>query len=938
MSLFNSSFQGRSFRSNLLQAPDKASKIREQGLRELEGKEKVLSYINSQAEKVANRLDAANAKYLESAGERYNEKVQQARLIAEAKWSNFETGIKNLKAKEKKNAADRTALMKLVPAGVKALEDIDIKRKLNIDDYASQIYRDYGLGWKQAEALINADQKLLADDTKLQAFLREIEVDGNTPMDVIERIRKGGGYLPIAIQKVSAQRFGQSLIQRIGQRANDNINLPGYDGPLSLNTAKGPLFSTVLNQLISEELKDSKTGQQRFSNKIMQMAGLNGVDGTISKTIGAFERRHAEATIKESWASRHQETISKIEAFIGPGDKGGGPVGGAGLQSLIIHFAGGENASGRALSDARSRVIDGAIEGLDNGRLTWPEVEELGELEIFPRGMNGKGVKWKDHFEKEWFALKEAGRRSEAKLDAQLVLADAQQRRLGREAYEGVLELIADGNPTVETLIQLDEDFTEKGKSFEEARLKVQRALRYKQNTAAKRAAERTLIQWRKNNVFITDEMIENLQLDETSENNARALIRKHNKSLPTQGKGGTEERLKGWISDELYKIIPQSSSWDKNSSHDDTVAYALRDAAQYYRTKYEQTESHEASYEYARDMITKEIQLANDDKGNYRTVDAGDGTNYFYIGRANLNTKVIELTTDKIAQDIQNPNIIYDKLFMDSGALARISERANRGDRVELPVMAMKISAMSKGRISPVNFMKAQVELARNNEITKKGSSNIQPLPESWVKSFEKEVERIPPVLRHYLNDENYVGTNKAYTKSGYQPPIQEPYYKKLRPLVTIEDADGVAGDDLEVKNSKKSLGYTISKATIRQVLQLMENGHFSSAGIGQWDAARLEKAAGDAGMLLDSQFNELNQKKLIDSTIKYQGREGFPHVELQAYDEALFGDVHKNLGEEKISSTFWRERAACSRRACEILQEMGHPLHQLDEVGTYA
>ena len=170
MSLFNSSFQGRSFRSNLLKAPDKASKIREQGLRELEGKEKVLAYINREAEKIANRLDHNNAKYLESADKRYNEKVGHARLVAEAKWSNFETGIKNLKAKEKKNAADRTALMKLVPAGVKALEDIDIKRKLNIDDYASQIYREYGLGWKQTEALINADQKLLADDTKLQAF------------------------------------------------------------------------------------------------------------------------------------------------------------------------------------------------------------------------------------------------------------------------------------------------------------------------------------------------------------------------------------------------------------------------------------------------------------------------------------------------------------------------------------------------------------------------------------------------------------------------------------------------------------------------------------------------------------------------------------------------------------------------------------------------
>ena len=176
-----------------------------------------------------------------------------------------------------------------------------------------------------------------------------------------------------------------------------------------------------------------------------------------------------------------------------------------------------------------------------------------------------------------------------------------------------------------------------------------------------------------------------------------------------------------------------------------------------------------------------------------------------------------------------------------------------------------------------------------------------------------------------------NPVGPNKAYTKAGYQPPIQENYYKKLRPLVSVGDPNAIGDDELTIRNSGEELGYDIDTATIREVLQLMENGHFSAAGDGQWDYSRLQKAAEDAGLPLETLFNSDTQKKLIDSTIKNQGREGFPHVELNEYDEALFGDVSKNLGEEKISSTYWRERAACSAAACKVLEEMGHPLHQL-------
>ena len=218
-------------------------------------------------------------------------------------------------------------------------------------------------------------------------------------MHVIERIRKNSGYLPVAVEKLSAQRWGNQLPQIIAARSNDPLNLPGYEGTITLNNASGATFDTALNKIISEELKDPATGGQRFSNKVMQLSGLNGPDGLIARTIGSFERKHAELEIQDAWNSRHKETITKIQAFIGPGPNGGEAIGASGIQKAIIHFAGGENASRENLSHARSRVVDAVIQGLKTSQLSWEEVEGLGDIEIIPRGNNGQPVKWKNYFE-----------------------------------------------------------------------------------------------------------------------------------------------------------------------------------------------------------------------------------------------------------------------------------------------------------------------------------------------------------------------------------------------------------------------------------------------------------------------------------------------------------------------------------------------------------
>jgi len=930
MSLFKSYATQRGFGANLLIAHDQSGKIRAKGLKQLEGKQKVLDYINREADRVAAGFDRKNQLEAQNRQTNFNLKQEHSRIAAAGKWKNFEIEINNLEKKAAQQQKNRDALLALVPKGVKFVQQQQAKRKLAIDDFASEIYRDYGLGFKAMNALVSADDELINSDEKLQSFLRELEVAGDVPMHVIERIRKNSGYLPVAVEKLSAMRWGNQLQARIAARSNDAINLPGYEGTITLNNASGATYTTVLNKIISEELKDPNTGVNRFSNNVMQLAGLNGPEGAIAKTIGSFERKAAEKSIRDAEKSRHDEAITIIESFIGPGKDGAARVGAAGIQRAIIHFAGGEDAPGWRLSQARQRVTDSIIKGLQDGSLSWEQVSDLGDLPITPRGNSGKEVKWGEHFEREWNAIKNAGVDAEKQADSQLRLADQQQDRLGREAYVNTLELVRNGNPTTETLIKLNEEFKAHGTSHEKARQVIARKLAYQRNTASQQAGISILKEWTRDNVIITDEMIDGLLLDEETESFVRAEAQKLNGNLPTGGKEGYGDKLKYRIKGELLKIINTGSGWQNNPGHRDAADMAFTAASGHYRDAREKDMTHEQAYKYARDIITQEIR---DKDGDYRAIDNEDGTESHFGVRANLERELLweEDKYTKLTEELSNSENLYNKQYTSTPVLSKFSSDINRGRKPNFPNSAMLASQLTRGAVSPIDYMQAQIEVARNKEIELKGSTNIQPLPKEYVNSFTKEVEKIPPALRRYLGDINPVGPNKAYTKSGYQPPIQENYYSKIRPLVSIGDTNAIGDDELTIRNSGEELGFDIDTATIREVLQLMENGHFSAAGDGQWDYSRLQKAAEDAGLPLETIFNSNTQEKLLNSTIKNQGREGFPHVELNEYDEALFGDVSKNLGEEKISSTYWRERASCSAAACKVLEEMGHPLHQL-------
>ena len=332
-----------------------------------------------------------------------------------------------------------------------------------------------------------------------------------------------------------------------------------------------------------------------------------------------------------------------------------------------------------------------------------------------------------------------------------------------------------------------------------------------------------------------------------------------------------------------------------------------------------------EKAYDVALGLISKDIREHSD----YAITDIGGGRKGFKIAIADTSLKHEDYKSNvqEIAnQIVANPDNIHSISIVSNNDIRRISAKANKGFNPRIPPNAMAVQSISKGNITAIDTLNAQIERLRKLDIEKNGSTDLQPLPKRYIETFKNEVERIPAGLRHLLNDElTPVSTNKAYTSAGYQPPNQEHYYNKTIPLVSVGDPNAIAGDDLVIKNSSETLGYNITDATIREVLQLMEGGRFSSAGEGQWDAERLLKAAEYANLPLEELFDTETQTTLLRATIKNEGVNGFPHKQMEDNNVAIVEEVKENLNTDKLPENYWRSMSACNEFACNWLLTEG-------------
>ena len=923
MSLYQSFAKGGKF--DPIKAPDKSQKIRDQGLRMMQGMEKEIQHNAEQSRLLLNTFDQNVA--IERSQERENFELGQmyARTLAQRKWRNFEIAVNNAKIHQDQRQKDRQALLDLTVSGAKLGKQIHTNNQQAAEKTAQWLQVQYGIGRKAFNTIKTAEQSVINNNESLQALLRKLELKGDIPMDVISKIRKSGGYLNFAVEKNSAVRLGQKLSSLINQKANEPVKLPGLDQPITLNVARESNSSTaraVAEELIRRELTN-EDGSPRYSTKVMSLAGLTGPDGFVSDALAVETQKADKITADNEWKDRHRETIEVLKAFMGPADGTANPIGPAGVDAAILYFAGGEGASREALQQSRTRVVNALVAGLENQSIKWSQVAPLQNyVSDFSKKHHG-GKTWANLHEREWNQLQDAGRKFYKAEEDDIELMNAESKLQAKHFHAKVKYIVQnEGLPPPKELATLikyaqENNYTEASAYLAAAQARGLSAQNdaYGQSILLSRAA---------NGEYITTTEIEALNFSKPAEAEARALVAKHNNNVPQPGDNGTRERLEFAITAKLGTKIKRTNNWYNNSTHKDAEIMAMKLASGYYQSARDKGESHENAYTYAVTQIENKIDEDYNKRSGYFNVKVKDGQQYFAGARPGGRfEKPIELGRKQIGKELaENPNLIYTKNYFDP---SEIAEKANKGIYREPHRTAMLMQSLSKGKLDAVDIMQAQLQLKRNQEEAEFGVASTPLLPDAYIKRYKKEIEKVGPLAQQLLTSINQVDVNKAYVSSGIQPVNQDSYYNKANNLIENGDPNSIQNSfDGVVSNSFKSLKYNITEVSISEVLQLMQNGHFSRAGNALLNYDELKEAATEAGLGFDAKFSEANQKKLQNVRFKKYGLSGFTHIEFDEDQIQMGESVHQNLNSETIEPvTYFRSPAACNIEACEWLKK---------------
>lgn len=932
MSLFQGFATQRGFNANKVNVPfSEPEKIKERARQHKLYRQQEIDWITRQADRLLNQFESNNA--IEAKARENNFKAKQAYAddLAQQKWRNYESAIKRVQLSEQasqKRSNQIKQLASLTVKGAQLYKDFDNQRKEAIDRAAAELYLDHGIGHTQREGLVNAQKTgdldlALNDSSKLHALLTRLEIDTNTPIDVLTKLARSDGYLPVAMEKLSAIRWGEQLPGILQKNGNEPIDIPGVPTPISYYTAKDPaLKDRILNELVRRELTDPRTGNKRFSSKLMHISGLIGPEGTIARAKASMRGISREQDYKDYYRDRHEQNIKIIKTFIGPGTQGGIAVGGQGFQNAIYHFAGGEDASREDLVRAKDTVVDAVIDGLKNDQFTWSEVESWGELPITPRGST-KEVKWKDHFEREWNAIEKAGDIAEADAEKD------HQRRLfslkaqARDDEIAIDKLLAEGNPSFKTLTKLHGEFVRKGAPYAKVTQKLAAAITRGTTTVNDEVGAKVLIERAQRGYIITDQEIFNWNFSQAVLPQVRAEVAKHNRNAPSSGENGTRKQLENRIDGELRSIIKPTSDLFANHTHADAKREAIEDASVYYMDAREKGASEKEAYNIARDLITKDIR---DPDGKWGVKDLLDGRQVFKGFAADVTRTHPEDHREKWGKLLQNnPSAIFTSPMMSREEAENLSNRANGGYKPQLPSSMMLVEGLSGGRITSMEAAKAQIEYWRNRDIQTKGATDLQPLPDDYIKLFDAQVENIPARLRVHLNDPQPIGANFAYTSSNLPPPNQDHIYQNIRELVSNNtNVNSIGNDELQIENSDIILGYNLTDVTFGQLLGMMDPNRpdrkFSAFGIGQWDHPRLLELLDKGTLTRNDLADGKNQRILLDLTSKHLGIKGFPHIE--GLPPTLFDQLNITDIDPK---TYWRSIGSLRPEALQVLDQEG-------------
>ena len=783
MSLFKGHARQRGFAANLIKLPDPSEKIRAQGLQQLRYMQEELDTKNQYARDLQEVFNQNIQLEQNLREDQWQDRREYSQTFAKARWKNYETSINNARIKADKKRKDWEAIMSLTKSGAQLVKQYDTKRKQDIDNFAAEIYRDYGVTRKKFEAIRNWQKGIRVNDQNLNGMLNDLQMKG-VPLDVISRIRRGGGYMQLAVGKLAAQRRAKGLNQYFAQEANTELELPG-GGKITLAGARGPNVETALQELTARYFRD-ENGEQLFSSKMMELAGANQL---IDQAKMSWRERDTTRTATEELGDQHKSTITVIQDFIGYDADLERNVGAAGIPKAIEHLAGGPNATRAQFRYAKRRVHAALVQALKEGTIKWDQIKGLETLPVDHKSSKEKQP-WGKLNRREFQELEKAGLAYEEHADAALKLKESDLRREGREYYENMVKLQEDYEGDIpESVMQSMIGYgVKRGTHFAKGVQYLQKIQAHGLSTINDKVGTKALLAKSERGEIITDDDITSWNLSKSVEQQVRAQVNKYNTWLPQEGKDGTKERLNYRIETALNDIVEKKTTWHTSVTWNDTRIRANQDAARYYRSARESGKSHEASYEYARDMIAEDIRTGG--KDGYYEKTSKNGRHEFK-GALAKKQDVIEIDREQIFNELsQNPDTIFSKKYIDNTELRTLSAKANRGNWPEMHPTAMLIQSITKGEVQAVDVMQAQLQQLINEEKQAGGASTTKLLPEAYVQKYKKTNEIISPYAMHLLESYNLCDINKACMALRDDGTINKPVYtqpivEKAQPII---------------------------------------------------------------------------------------------------------------------------------------------------------
>ena len=891
MTLFKGYAETKGFRP--VKVPDLSDKIRQQGLTKMRGMENALAANVRQDQRIVHMLERNAQIEKENRDTNFELKMNYRDTLAKAEWKNAERAIKNEEIKRKNKQRDLKALLSMVPTGIKLVKAMDAKRKAGIDNMARDIYDKYGIGSRRWELIRKSDDAIWKPSMHKEGFLSHPDLAHDIPIEVRDRIRRSGGYATLKVAELEAQRLGRRMESVYLDNWNTKFKIAGQE--ISLADAEGEVEEEILRRISNQERE--KVGENWPSTNLWFSSGAHELNDRAKASIRKIKAKNQR---ERALDAQHDDEISTIKHQIGRNNGQGIWSGPVGIQSSIMFYAGGPNASREQLQKSRTRVTAAVVHALKTGQLDWEDVKGLETLELNVRGST-KPVLWGDHFSSDWRQIENAGLAAAVADNKAALIGSKTRDTADLQMREKMIELELSGEAVSPG------DWAKfagiaQSKGYNKTHGYIVKQISTGQNAEMDTVNGIILKARMDRGEIVTDNEIDQLQLSDDNRALAKQQARKNNAFLPGTEKNGHRDRLKERIDAELKRIIPKQNSWSWNASHNDAAIAAINQASSHYRTHFSKHNNQEEAYIYARDMITKDIR---DPDGRWSEGEINsDGIREFKGFQADTTRKRIK-ADDPVQLKLElggDPSLIYHKPYIEEIDIRNKAARLHRGLRTGVLPRTQLLRSMTG--LKTIDILLGQREYWANKEIAEKGHTTIPEIPEWYINEARaaEDIMSSSPRVQRLLSYYSPGYVNQAAVQSGANVVYTKPLYDKVRPMA-LQLSGGDYDSMGQGLNSYETKGYTLVGSTIRDILEIFEAGNLEVAGAYHLNSEQITQAAEAGGLSYDRLFDSKTQDILFDLLFK-SGSYQLPETENE-YDSILIDSISKNINGDKVDSS---------------------------------